>query len=198
MDEQTILSMLTPMRTALKKIEEDRNRVLAALTQIEALARSHGLQIAEPSVLVPAVATMPTLATESTLRPARHTPAPGTLSIRNEVAQILKEAAGAPVTADELWKRISAMGATTRAPDPVKLINSTASNLRRAGVPIQRVGVGTWQWIAETEAEAPELTSEEAAAVADSNDEPEDESDELVDIPDLGSPDWQDFRQRDP
>ena len=108
MDERTILAMLTPLQDALQKIEEDRRHVLAAYTEIEALAKAHGIPIVASMVTRESTVATPYLPTGVN--------ASGAISTKDAIKEVLREAAGQPMSADLIWMHARAKGAESRPP----------------------------------------------------------------------------------
>lgn len=140
MDEMTVRAQLAEVQDELKRNEEE-HKVLASLLQgYEGWLRLRGLgkaprslvQTAKPPV-VPAV------------KPKRKGRPGGTISFKDAVLTVLKEARGEPLHSRELIFRARGLGAITRARRPAGVVDVTMRAL--ANEPIEKVAPRTWRWV---------------------------------------------------
>lgn len=169
MNDSAIRGLIEEFRTDLAALEQRRTALLDGIKALEnvlataapASANGNAVPTIAPSwVPVPSVVADETQPYQA--RPG-HSATKGTISLRRSIRQVLLDAHGEPLTADEILRRIEAMGARTEAKDPVGVVDFAAYSLKLSGLPLEKVGRRTWRWA--TERDQPSLVPEEQKAI---------------------------------
>lgn len=66
----------------------------------------------------------------------------GSISFQRGLVQVMREARGEPLRADEVWQRMQQVGVVSEAKNPQGFISLTVRRIDE----IQQVGPRTWQW----------------------------------------------------
>ncbi|MGH2454837.1 MAG: hypothetical protein ACRDHD_01055 [Candidatus Limnocylindria bacterium] len=86
----------------------------------------------------------------ATAAAAKHTNQPkGEVSLQSTVLKIIRDAAGEPMHAREIWVRAQALGVVSDSKEPEKIVELLAYRAKKQGLPYERVGKLTWRWAGE-------------------------------------------------
>lgn len=142
MDAPMAREQLRELNEALKKVDEEREVLLSLVRGYEGWLRLHGNK--------GDTATAPLPVPAPRAKAKRSTATLGTISLRKAVLQVIREAHGSPVHIKEISARAQALGATTTAKDPFRIVDLVAYNLKtRSDQPLERVSPRSWRWTGE-------------------------------------------------
>ncbi|MCL4369880.1 MAG: hypothetical protein M1380_03090 [Chloroflexi bacterium] len=136
MDERTVREHLKEVQAELDRNEEEHAVLESLLRGYEGWLRLNAKPVL-PSAHQP---VLPALEVRhgSTFREAR--------SIRSQVQRVLQEARGEPLHTREILLRLHNMGCDVGGQNPQGMADLQAYSLRKAGVPVEKVGPRTWRW----------------------------------------------------
>lgn len=138
MDERTVRLHLEEVRSAMKRNEEEREVLVTLVKGYEGWLRLHGTSAPPP---VPGQLPLGHNGHGDGAIPRNRTL--GTVGWKESVSAVLKEAAGAPIHAKEIWLRAHAKGLMTTSKDPVSAVELTAIHIPEA----KKLGKRMWQWV---------------------------------------------------
>lgn len=139
MDEKKARRQLQDVKVALNKLDEEREFLVSLIHGYEGWLRLHGSSNGAATLTV-----RPRAARQSG---AARTAPKGSVSLRQAVLQIVREAQGSPVHIREILARALAMGAATNAQHPERIVDLVAYNLKsRSNQPLERVSPRSWRW----------------------------------------------------
>lgn len=133
MDTQTIRDRLAEAEREMQRAEEERAAFGRVVTDLKYLLSVRGGDSTSP-----AQARLPIPD-----RPQRGGPPLGEVSYRNGLIQVLKEAKGKWLEADEIWARMENLGVASRAENPKRFIPLTVG---RIGAEVVRDGT-KYSWV---------------------------------------------------
>lgn len=137
MNETDIRKQLEEVRVALKSNEDEHTVLESLLKGYEGWLRLRGgangaTQLSLPPLIVPAK--------------KRGRGPKGTISFRQAVLTVVREARGEPLHVREILARTKKMGAITAAKDPFAITDLMSYSLMKAGEPMKKVAGRTWIW----------------------------------------------------
>lgn len=140
MDQDAVRSQLREVQEALKRNDEERDILVSLIHGLEGWLRLHGTA---PVVTLP----LPTMVVPTEATGRRSSRVKGTISLRQAVQDVLKEAQGAPLHVKEILRRAQERGAVTESRDPQSVIDFVTYGLKtRDGAPVEKVAPRTWRW----------------------------------------------------
>ena len=143
MNENTVRQQLDEVKKEFERNEEEKEVLLTLLKGYEGWLRLHGASNGRAS-------TIQLAASPEKRRGGRPK---GVIGFQKGEEQVLREARGEPLHAEEIWIRMQKLGVKSDAKNPLGLVTLTAKRL-----PVEKVAPRTFRW-AEAESEG-EMSSE--------------------------------------
>ena len=138
MKETDIRSQLEEVREALKSNEEEHDVLVSLLKGYEGWLRLRGSTNGASQLPIPTL----------TEPPKRGSRGPkGTMSFRQAVLAVVRDARGEPLHVKEILDRTKKMGAITAAKDPYAITDLMSYSLMKSSEPMKKVAGRTWKWV---------------------------------------------------
>lgn len=132
MDGKSIREQLDLVRANLQRNEEEREVLLDLLKGYEGWLRLYGESNGATQVALPMARKI-------------DTKTKGTISMRQAIKTVLKDAHGSQLHSKEIWRRAQELGAKTTGSSPLGLVDLTAFSLSKTE-PVEKVAPRTWRW----------------------------------------------------
>ena len=141
LNEKIVREFMEKAKDALDEIEQERENLITMVRSCEEWLRINSGRI-----------NGTTLSSQISQKETRRSTGSqfttkGSMSLRAGILQTVRDARGAPLHVTEIWRRMEAQGAKSDAADPINVVGTITSALRRRGEPIEQVAPRTWRWV---------------------------------------------------